>query len=87
MCTCVGVGQRVGFSLNGTGSASVFIYLLHRVEVNGVDTAECRQTYLVFSVLVCGLRQSEQLRSNGDSESLTNLLNAMLTTSALNILQ
>lgn len=64
MCTCVGVGQRVGFSLNGTGSASVFIYLLHRVEVDGVDTAECRQTYLIFSILVCSLEKSEQLSSN-----------------------
>lgn len=61
MCTCVGVGQRVGFPLNGTGCASVFIYLLHRVEVDGVDTTECRQTYLIFSVLVCSLKKNKQL--------------------------
>lgn len=57
--TCVRVGQRVGFSLNGSGCASVFINLLHRIEVNGVDSTESGQTYLIFSILVSSLTNQQ----------------------------
>lgn len=50
--TCVGVGQRIGLPLDATRRSSIFIYLLHRVEVNSVHSAQGRQADLIFPVLV-----------------------------------
>lgn len=58
MVTCVRVGQGVGFPLDTACSPCVLVDLLHRVEVDGVDAAQCRQADFVLAVLV-GRLQAE----------------------------
>ena len=58
MCTCVGVGQRVGFPLDAAGCTRVLVDLLHRVEVYGVDPSQSGQADLVLPILVGRLKKN-----------------------------
>lgn len=65
--TSVGINQGVRLPLNSPCCSRVLVNLLHRVEVNGVNSAECREADLVLAVLMSRLMQTEA-RGEGVNE-------------------
>lgn len=50
--TGIGIDQGVGFSLDSSCRPCVLIDLLHRVEVDGVNSTKCGEANLVLAVLM-----------------------------------